>query len=68
MHPDDLEKMVLELQNEVRRLNSTVVGLQNELIRAGKYHNEDPEKKVAGIQVKLQHAGEYQGRVRGRRR
>jgi hypothetical protein len=68
MHPDDLEKLVIALDAEVRRLNRTVVGLQNELIRAGKYQHDNSDTKVEGIQVLLQRAGEYQGREQKRRR
>jgi hypothetical protein len=56
-----------ELLDRLVEAERTIVGLKNELIRAGKYQHEDAEKRVDGIQILLQKAGEYQGRSRKRR-
>lgn len=55
-------------EREIQSLNRTIVGMQNELIRAGKYEHEDPEIRLNGIQILLRRAGEYADkRKRGRR-
>ena len=57
------------LEAELRQLNRTVTGLQQELIKAGKYTHDDPAKRLEGLQWLLRRAGEYVGRnqQRGRR-
>lgn len=64
---EKLQERIAALERKSQQQDRTIVGLQNELIRAGKYDHEDPDKLVAGIQILLQRAGEYQGRQRGRR-
>ena len=64
---DILERRLAHLESKVRQQDRTIVGLQNELIKAGKYSNDDPDVLLAGIQILLQRAGEYKGRDRKRR-
>ena len=64
----ELAKRVEKAENTIQSQNRTIVGLQNELIRAGKYEHEDPKLRLDGIQVLLKRAGEYTDkRKRGRR-
>lgn len=57
-----------ELERKVAQQDRTIVGLQNELIRAGRFSHDDPDKKIEGIQVLLTKAGEYKGRERRNKR
>jgi len=59
---------IAELEAEVQRLNRTICGIQNALIRAARYENEDPDTKLAGIQVLLKKAGEYEDNRNRKRR
>lgn len=61
---DDIERLRRENVQQANLINR----LQNELIRAGRYENEDPRKHIQGIQVLLTRAGEVKGRDKGRRR
>lgn len=65
---EDLIERLDRLERENQRLDRTIVGLQNELVKAGKYEHEDPAIRLDGIQVLLKRAGEYADkRKRGRR-
>lgn len=50
------------LEGKVAQQDRTITGLQNELIRAGRFTHEDPQKQIEGVQVLLTRAGEYKGR------
>jgi len=56
-----LERLVAQQQNLITKL-------QQELIKAGKYENDDLETKLAGVQILLKRAGEVEGRQKGRKR
>lgn len=70
LDPTQLYELIRNLETKVASQDRTIVGLQNELIRAGRYRNEDPQKQIEGIQILLTKAGEYKGRARknGRQR
>jgi uncharacterized coiled-coil protein SlyX len=63
-----LEERVADLEARVRQQDRTLVGVQNELRRAARYKHEDLPTLIAGIQVLLEKAAEYQGREQRRRR
>jgi hypothetical protein len=63
-----LFEKVDSLERQVRQQDRTIIGLQNELIKAGKYNHNNLETRVDGIQVLLVRAGEYRGRAQKGRR
>ena len=63
-----LAARLIELEEKVRQQDRTIVGLQNELIRAGKYKHDNTDTRIDGIQILLQRAGEYKGREQRKRR
>jgi uncharacterized coiled-coil protein SlyX len=67
LNKPDFEKRLAELEAKVTQQARTIVGLQNELIRAGRYDHDDPIKKIQGIQILLTKAGEYKGRKQRQR-
>lgn len=65
---DALVAQVEALEADARQKDRTITGLQNELIKAGRYKNPDPQKQLEGVQILLTKAGEYKGRVKRVRR
>lgn len=57
-----LEAKFSELEAKIAQQDRTIIGLQNELIRAGRFTHEDSQKQLEGVQVLLTRAGEYKGR------
>lgn len=61
------DERIAELEREVQRLDRTIVGLQQNLIRAANYKNDNPRTLIEGIQVLLRKAGEYTDNRKRRR-
>jgi len=63
------EIRISDLERQVREQNRTIIGIQNILRSAARYKHDDLATQVAGIQVLLEKAAEYQARSqrRGRR-
>lgn len=57
-----LEERFGELEARVAQQERTITGLQNELIRAGRFTHKESQKQIEGIQILLTKAGEYKGR------
>lgn len=58
----EIEKRLDDLERKAREQDRTITGLQNELIKAGKYEHDNPVTRLEGVQVLLRRAGEYKGR------
>lgn len=67
MAETDLEKRIADLEAKTRQQDRTIIGLQNELIKASRYTHDDLSTRLSGVQILLARAGEYKGRERGRR-
>jgi len=65
---DDMAKRITRLEDLVSQQQNLITKLQQELIKAGKYANDDDGVRLDGVQIFLKRAGEVEGRKKGRKR
>ncbi len=65
----DTTQYTIQLESAIRQQDRTLAGIKHFLKVAAEYRNDDPVKRMDGIQAALKKASEYEGRSqqRGRR-
>ena len=65
---ENVETRLADLERRIATQANLIDKLQNALIMAGRYENDDIATRVDGLQFLLKRAGEVKGREKGRRR